>query len=125
MAYAMARRNDLPQALGKLHREYETPYYSIGITGALMVLLVLFIDLTNVVAISTFAMLCYYALANFSALRLKTENSTYPRMVPAIGATTCLAFLIFALFVSFESWIIGALSLLIGAVYFVAKRKLK
>jgi APA family basic amino acid/polyamine antiporter len=124
MAYAMARRKDLPQALSALHRKFETPYYSIWIIGVLMALLVLFIDLTRVVAISTFAMLFYYALANASALRLKTENRAYPRIVPTIGVATCLALLVFALFVSFESWMIGTASLLIGAVYYVAKQKL-
>ncbi|MDH5482152.1 MAG: amino acid permease [Candidatus Bathyarchaeota archaeon] len=125
MAYAMARRKDLPQALGALHKKYYTPYNSLWIIGVLMTLLVLFIDLTRVVAISTFALLFYYTLANVSALRMKTENRKYPRVVPAIGAATCLALLIFALFASLQSWIIGVASLLIGAVYYLGKQKFK
>ncbi|MGQ9726880.1 MAG: APC family permease, partial [Candidatus Bathycorpusculaceae bacterium] len=100
MAYAMARREDLPQALSKLHKKFGTPYYSIWIIGALMTILVLSIDLTSVVAISTFALLFYYALANFSAYRLKTEERKYPRIIPTIGAITCLSLLVFILFVS-------------------------
>jgi APA family basic amino acid/polyamine antiporter len=88
-----------------------------------MAVLALFVDLTKAVAISTFAMLFYYTLANFSALQLKTENRTYPRIVPAIGITTCLALLVFALFASFQSWIIGTVSLLVGAVYYAIKQK--
>jgi APA family basic amino acid/polyamine antiporter len=90
-----------------------------------MALLAIFIDLTKVVAISTFALLFYYSLANFSALQLKTKNRTYPRTVSAIGAATCLVLLVFALFASFESWIIGTVSLLIGAVYYAIKLKIK
>jgi APA family basic amino acid/polyamine antiporter len=123
MTYAMARRKDLPNALSTLHKKYFTPYYSIWIIGTLMTLLALFVDLTRVVAISTFALLFYYALANFSALQLKRENRIYPRIVPAIGATTCLVFLVFALFASFQSWIIGTATLLIGAVYYAIKQK--
>ncbi|MEM3696902.1 MAG: APC family permease [Candidatus Bathyarchaeia archaeon] len=124
MAYAMARRQDLPQALSKVHKKYATPYYSIWIIGALMIILVLSIDLTSVVAISTFALLFYYALANLSALRLKTKERRYPKFIPTIGAFTCLALLVFILFVSPQAWVMGTTTLLIGAVYYAAKHKL-
>jgi APA family basic amino acid/polyamine antiporter len=123
MAYAMARRQDLPNALSKLHKKYATPYYSIWIIGALMTILVLSIDLTNVVAISTFALLFYYALANLSALRLKIKERKYPKLIPAIGALTCLALLVFILFVSSQAWVMGTVTLLIGALYYAAKQK--
>jgi APA family basic amino acid/polyamine antiporter len=121
----MARRKDLPQALAKLDPKRNTPIYSTWIIGLVMVLLVLFIDLSRVIAISSFAMLFFYTLANISALRLKPEKRTYPRILPAIGAVSCLALLTFELFASLQSWIIGTACLLIGAVYYVAKRKLK
>jgi len=125
MAYAMARRKDIPQALSKLHPKYKTPYHSIWIVGALMTLLVLFIDLTKVVAISTFALLFYYALANASALRLKVQKRLYPQIVPVLGAATCLALLVFILFASPEAWIMGVGALVAGAVYYMAKKKFR
>jgi APA family basic amino acid/polyamine antiporter len=88
-----------------------------------MTILVLSIDLTSVVAISTFALLFYYALANFSALRLKIEERKYPKFIPIIGALTCLALLVFILFVSPQAWIMGTATLLIGALYYAAKQK--
>lgn len=124
VAYAMARKNDVSQALSKLHKKYNTPYVSIWIAGAIMTLLVLFADLTRVVAISSFGLLFYYTFANVSALKLKKENSTYPRLVPAVGAVTCIVLLVFVLFASFQSWIIGAVGLLVGAVYYALKQKL-
>jgi APA family basic amino acid/polyamine antiporter len=123
VAYAMAKRKDIPQALSKLHPKYNTPYYSIWIIGTLMALLVLFIDLTQVVAISTFALLFYYAFANVSALRLKVQKRLYPQFVPILGTTTCLALLIFILFASPEAWIIGVAGLTAGATYYTAKNK--
>jgi APA family basic amino acid/polyamine antiporter len=123
MAYAMARRKDLPQALAKLDPKRNTPIYSTWIIGLIMTLLVLLIDLSKVVAISSFAMLFFYTLANVSALRLKTEKRAYPRILPAIGAASCLALLTFELFASLQSWIIGTACLLVGAVYYVAKQK--
>jgi len=125
MAYAMARRKDIPQALSKLHPKYKTPYCSVWIVGALMTLLVLFIDLTKVVAISTFSLLFYYALANASALRLKVQKRLYPQIVPVLGAATCLALLVFILFASPEAWIMGVGALVAGAVYYIAKKKFR
>jgi APA family basic amino acid/polyamine antiporter len=125
MAYAMARRKDLPQALAKLDPKRNTPVYSTLIVGLIMTLLVLLIDLSRVVAISSFAMLFFYTLANVSALRLKTGKRAYPRILPAIGAASCLALLAFELYASLQSWIIGTAGLLAGAVYYVAKQKLR
>jgi APA family basic amino acid/polyamine antiporter len=123
MAYAMARRGDLPKALSRLHPKFNTPAYSLWIVGLLMVLLVLFADLDKVVAISTFALLFYYALANVCAFRLKTDERMYPRIIPAFGAFTCLALLIFVFFASPQSWIAGVICLAIGALYCSAKKK--
>jgi APA family basic amino acid/polyamine antiporter len=125
MAYAMARRKDLPQALSKLDQKRNTPIYSTWIIGLIMALLVLLIDLSKVVAISTFAMLFFYSLANISALRLKPEKRVYPRILPTIGAVSCLALLVFELFAALQSGIIGTASLLAGAVYYVAKQRIK
>ena len=122
MAYSMARRKDLPQALAKLNPKFCTPQYSIWAVGILMAVLVLFFDLTGVVAISTFGALFYYALTNASALRLKTEKRRYHKLVPIVGLGTCVVLLVFILFVATQAWIIGGISLIIGAVYYGAKK---
>jgi len=96
----------------------------VWITGFLMALLVLFIDLAKVVAISTFAMLFYYAIANISALRLKAQKRMYPLVVPALGTFTCLALLIFVLFVSPQVWDLGVAGLAAGAIYYIIKKSL-
>ncbi|MHB8094528.1 MAG: APC family permease [Candidatus Aminicenantales bacterium] len=123
MAYAMAERKDLPQSLSKLHRKHNTPYLSYWLTGAFMALLVLVIDLTRVVAISTFALLFYYSFANLSALRLRKEARRYPRFVPVLGIASCLALLGFLLFSSRDAWIIGVSGLAAGVIYYAAKTR--
>jgi APA family basic amino acid/polyamine antiporter len=125
MTYAMAKRKHLPQTLAKLDPKHNTPALATWIIGIIMTLLVLLIDLSKVVAISSFAMLFFYTLANISALRLKTERRLYRKALPAIGAASCLALLGFELFASYQSWIIGAACLLAGALYYAAKQKLK
>ncbi|MEM3465517.1 MAG: amino acid permease [Candidatus Jordarchaeales archaeon] len=118
MAYAMARRRDLPQAMSKLHARFGTPYYSIWIIGFLMTLLALFVDLSRIVAISTFALLFYYALANASALRI--GKRLYPRVVPALGLATCLILIVF---VPLEAWIMGSAGLAAGVAFHLVKRR--
>lgn len=124
MAYAMARRKDMPQLLSRLHSKYNTPYYSIWIIGTLMTLLVVLIDLSKVVAISTFALLFYYSFANISAFRLKSQQRLYPRFVPILGIVTCIALLIFIFFASIQAWIIGVASLVIGIIAYWVKQHL-
>jgi APA family basic amino acid/polyamine antiporter len=122
MIYAMAKRKDLPQALAKLDTKRNTPAYAVWIIGAVMTILVLFTDLSGIVSISSFAMLFFYSLANISALRLKIGKSIRTKILPAVGAASCFALLIFELFASLQSWTIGALTLLAGAVYYAARR---
>jgi APA family basic amino acid/polyamine antiporter len=122
MAYSMARRRDLPQVLAKLNPKFSTPYYSIWVVGVLMAVLVLFFDLTGVVAVSTFGALFYYAFTNASAFKLKTEKRRYHRLVPIMGLGTCIVLLAFILFAATQAWIIGGVCLIAGAVYYGAKK---
>jgi APA family basic amino acid/polyamine antiporter len=118
MAYSMARRKDMPQGLAKLHPKFCTPYFSIWAVGILMAVLVLFFDLTGVVAISTFGALFYYAFTNAAALKLKTEERRYSRLIPLVGLGTSVVLLAFILFVATQAWIVGVICLTAGAVYY-------
>jgi APA family basic amino acid/polyamine antiporter len=124
MAFSMARRKDMPQVLSRLHGKFGTPYLSIWIAGLVMALLVLFVDLTQVVAISTFAILFYYAVANTAAFKLKTKNRRYHKTVHAVGLGTCLLLLAFILFASTQAWITGVICLIAGAIYYGARKAL-
>jgi APA family basic amino acid/polyamine antiporter len=123
VAYAMSRRNDVPKVFGKLHPKFDTPYYSIWFLGILMALLVLFVDLTKVVAISTFATLFYYTIANVAALRLKKQNRLYPTIVPVLGIIASLILQAFIFVISPQSLDLGLVALLAGTIYYIAKRR--
>jgi APA family basic amino acid/polyamine antiporter len=120
MAFAMARNEDLPTVLSKLHTKHNAPYVSILIAGAVMTLLVLSVDLTGVVAVSTFAQLFYYGSANLSALRLKADARLYPRLLPAMGLGTCLLLLGF---VSPSALEMGLGCLAVGGVYYTLNKR--
>lgn len=123
MAFSMARRGDMPQVLSKLHGSFCTPYYSIWAIGILMSVLVLFFDLTGVVAVSTFGALFYYALTNVAAFKLKTGKRRYHRLISMIGLITCIILLVFVLRVATQGWIIGVICLVAGTIYYGLKKK--
>jgi APA family basic amino acid/polyamine antiporter len=124
MAYSMARRNDLPSALARLHSKFLTPYYAILGSGILMAVLVLFVNLNQVVAISTFALLFNYSITNIAAFKLK-ENHTRHKILPALGLATCIMLLVFILFASTQSWIVGVAFLIAGTAYYAVRKKIR
>jgi basic amino acid/polyamine antiporter, APA family len=124
MAYSMARRNDLPSGLARLHHKFLTPYYSIVGTGVLMSVLVLFVDLKSVVAVSTFALLFNYSITNIAAYKLKNGRKIM-RFMPLLGLATCFMLLIFILLATPQAWLVGVVFLVAGTAYYMVRKKLK
>jgi len=120
MIFAMARERDLPFLLGRLHPKYHTPHFPILIAGAGCALISSFFDLTAVVAVSTFATLFNYSLANASALRLNIEPRAYPRIIPISGLLLCFFLM---LFVQAHSLVAGMICLLLGVFYYFASKR--
>jgi hypothetical protein len=73
----------------------------------------------NVGAISTFAMLFYYGVGNFAAIRLPKKERKYPTYVPMFGTISCFVFLVFALFLAPQAWVAGLIGLGVGGAYFL------
>jgi APA family basic amino acid/polyamine antiporter len=122
MAFSMARRDDLPRALNLLSARFGTPYVSIWIIGVVMALLAYFVDLTGVVVVSTFALLFWYVLVNFSAFRLRCEKRLCPRWMPVLGLSTCVLLLAVVLFIAPFAWEAGLTCLFIGSVFYVVRK---
>lgn len=121
MVYSMARRNDLPQKLMKLHSKYRTPYNAILAVCIVMIFLTLFIDLQKIVTVSIFSMLFYYNMANISALKLKRPNRVYPIVFPILGIISCIILMVFTIFFAIEAWITGLLALALGIIIYWIK----
>lgn len=68
--FAMARNEEVPQFLSKVHDKLETPVYSILISGVVMTVLVLTVDISNLASLGSFCILFTHIFTNFSALRL-------------------------------------------------------
>jgi APA family basic amino acid/polyamine antiporter len=118
--FAMSRKGDLPVFLTHIHPRFNTPHFAIWISGACMIAAILLADLTLVVAVSTFAMLVFYLIADIAAFRIPSDYQQFPRIVPVIGAVSCIALIGF---LTINSWIIGCIGMAIGMVYYGIHRQ--
>jgi APA family basic amino acid/polyamine antiporter len=125
MEYAMARRGDLPKQLSYIQKRHNTPFWSIWITGAIIVVLVLFVDVVSVVALSTFTQIVYYLVANFSAYRLKVEDRRYPKFIPVLGLASCAVLLMASAFIAPQAIALGALGIVAGLIIWAVKSKIE
>ncbi|MGZ4846648.1 MAG: APC family permease, partial [Halobacteriota archaeon] len=123
VAFAMARRGDLPRKLSIVHPQYRSPACAVVITGGVITLLVLVGDFTQVVAISTFALLFYYGLTNIAATRLAPQEREYPNVIPSVGTLTCGGLLLVALIQSPLTGVLGVIGLGAGVLFHVAQRR--
>lgn len=87
---AMARRSDLPPALGRLHPQSALPVTAILSTAAVILGLAL-LEIRLTVTLATFSILVYYALANLAALRLPKAEKRFPSAIAVIGLASCIA----------------------------------
>jgi APA family basic amino acid/polyamine antiporter len=121
IVFAMARNNDLPVFLEKIHKKFKTPYFAVWLAGLLMIAAaVLTPNLSQVVALSNFASLLYYSLANASAINLSMKTGKFSPISPFIGLFSCLGLLIF---ISLDAWLLGIAGLVLGLAYHFLRKK--
>jgi len=89
VAFAMARKADLPLAFAHLGRD-QNPYRSVLLVGAVAILVAGFAPFGVAVGISSFGTLLYYTVTNASALRLGKEERRFPRLLSLAGLVGCL-----------------------------------
>jgi APA family basic amino acid/polyamine antiporter len=90
MVFAMARRADLPVAFAAVHPRYGVPHRAVLLVGAGAGAIAATGSLRPVAAAASFAILIYYGIANWAALRLALPDRLYPSVVPLLGLTVCL-----------------------------------
>ncbi|MGH7577685.1 MAG: APC family permease [Longimicrobiales bacterium] len=111
MAFAMARRGDLPRWLQSVHPRYGVPHRAVVVIGAVAAIVAGFGTLAAVAAAAAFTILVYYCITNLAALRMPSEARLYPDAVPVAGLVTCA---VLAISLSVETLLAGIVVLLIG-----------
>ena len=102
--YGMANQNDLPAALGAVHRRTGTPILATALVLAATLALALTVPFERLAEGTSLATLAVFATVNLSLLRLRARRDRSPHphvrvplIVPAAGLATCLAMIALAL----------------------------
>lgn len=110
IAFALARRGDLPRALAVIHPQWSVPGRAVLFVGAVAAIVAATATLRSVAAAASLTILVYYAIANLAALRMRKEVKLYPDLIPAVGLFSCVL-----LAVSLPLGVISIGSLLLAA----------
>ncbi|MFO7262129.1 MAG: amino acid permease [bacterium] len=89
MAFAMARRGDLPRFLDAVHPRYGVPGRAALAVGGAAAVVAATGTLAGVAATASFTILLYYGIANLAALRMPREAKLFSDAVPVFGLAAC------------------------------------
>lgn len=91
---AMARDGELPHPLTRVHPRFGVPHVAELTVGAAVVVLVLVADLRGAIGFSSFGVLLYYLVANWSALTQPAAERLVPRWLSWAGAIGCVVLVV-------------------------------
>jgi len=95
ISFSMARNKQLPAFLSRVHSKFGTPYVAIILSGILMAILAYTVNFRQIIELSSFGLLGYYAVTNFSALLMKREGAGIWKYLnkgrALLGVVSCIA----------------------------------
>jgi APA family basic amino acid/polyamine antiporter len=91
---AMARDGELPHPLTRVHQRFGVPHVAELAAGAAVIVLVLVADLRGAIGFSSFGVLLYYLVANWSALTQPAAERLVPRWLSWAGAIGCVVLVV-------------------------------
>lgn len=113
MAFAMARRRDLPAFFEAVHPRYGVPHRATIAIGAVTAVVAATGALTAVASAAAFTILIYYVITNLSALRMQREARLFPNWIPSFGLAACA---LLSLSLSLRTILAGCVVLAFGLV---------
>jgi len=125
--FAMARNGEVPQVLSRVHGKLETPIYSILLSGAIMAILVLTVDISSLASLGSFCILFTHVFANCSALRLynspiRKNVKAYLQPFSSIIGLSMSILLLFSLGATIIAW--GFMVCITGLLWYFVYKKL-
>jgi amino acid transporter len=97
LLYGMARDGQLPRALCKIHPARRTPHVAVALIFAVIVLLILSGDISQLASATVLLLLLVFSVVNSALVILKLRPGEpeggfeLPIAVPALGAVVCFA----------------------------------
>ncbi|QOJ78925.1 amino acid permease [Infirmifilum lucidum] len=120
--FAMARNREIPSSLARVSEKFGTPVNSILLSGAIMLVLALTVDISGLASLTSFSVLFTHMLTNIAAIKLhgigSPKKSYAIKRVPLhayIGAVLSLAL---ALSLGAATILAGLLNLALSITWF-------
>lgn len=104
-AEAMAEDGEIPRIIGLRGKRFNSPWVADLVILTIATALILSGDIAWTIGVSSFAVLIYYAIANFAALRQLPKNQPVNRVLAILGAALCLGV---GFFVPIESLLVAS-----------------
>jgi APA family basic amino acid/polyamine antiporter len=121
-SFAMAANGEMPRWLDAVHPRHRIPHRAELAVGAVVTAVVLVADLRGAIGFSSFAVLTYYAIANAAALTVPPQQRRWPRGLAVLGIAGCV---VLAFTLPSASVTGGAVVLVLGALIWIARRRLR
>lgn len=126
LAFGMAEHGLLPRQLSRVLPRRRTPWVAIVSTTAVAMLLTLIGDLSTLAETVVLLLLFVFISTNVAVLALRRDTVDHPHFrvwtaVPVLGVASCLLLLTQQ---SAKVWLFAAVLLAVGAVLFLATRRL-
>lgn len=125
--FAMARNGEIPSRLSAVHPRLGTPVYSILLSGSIMMVLVLTVDISGLAMATSFLVLLSHVLTNVADIQLYRLGRNPPFKAPlrplhAVAGAILSAVL--ALSVEARAQLFGWAVLLAGVLWYLAYTRL-
>ncbi|KEI45482.1 APC family permease [Saccharopolyspora rectivirgula] len=127
LVYGMGQEKIIPGLFAKVHPKRQTPWVSVLFTAAIGVVLVATLDISALGSTTSLLLLLVFAVVNISVLALRREKVEHehfkaPTWVPVLGALSCLFFASPLSGRPLEEYLIAAVLLGIGVLFWVINR---
>ncbi len=125
--YAMSRDKFLPQFMQKIHKKYHTPHILTWISGIIVIIGALFMDLNVSAELCNFGTFASFIIVCVAVLILRKTDPTRERpfkvpfvpLFPILGIVFCGGLMIYSLYKLKTSAILFPLWLLMGLIIYV------
>ena len=137
VSFAMGTQYNLPHAFGKIHPKFKTPYVATIISGIIMMIIALTMDLTQIAIAASVMFLFLFTQVNLASItirrlyakKIKYEFKTpfFP-LFPIIGIILAIGLSIYLLFTHPQSWAIAIVWIFIGFIiykFYTSKKEIE
>ena len=96
---AMSRDKYLPVSFGNIHSKFNSAYIADILISTVVIIGILIFDVVEAIKLSSFFILVYYSITNYSVIKLEKSKRLYPIVTAFFGLFGCLL-LAFSLFMN-------------------------